>query len=144
MQAIRSELKESGVIGEVVNDFLPHMQLYVQFGNKRISLGEYLSPANVQRQPDSIEIEHENLSLMNALENSRFVLVCNFHLYLVNSYFVFYYIKLKIHTKIFLINPNDQAMTEPHTCCESLHWYAVTLLTSYRISQCNSTGILLL
>ena len=49
VQLIRNKLKESGVIGDIVNDFVPHMQLYVIFGNKRISLGEHLSAVDVTK-----------------------------------------------------------------------------------------------
>jgi hypothetical protein len=46
MEAIKQELVEAGVIGRVVDDFNPHIQLILFYGDKRISLGEELSLAD--------------------------------------------------------------------------------------------------
>ena len=51
MEEIRTKLMESGVIGQVLDDFNPRVPLYVFYGNRRLSLGDEVTLADLQAIP---------------------------------------------------------------------------------------------
>ena len=57
MEEIRQQLVESGVIGRVVDDFNPHLELIVCYGDKRVNLGDEVTLAEVQRHPTNLECD---------------------------------------------------------------------------------------
>jgi hypothetical protein len=85
MDTVWQTLVESKVIGNVVTDFFPRLQLYVIYRRKRISLGDKLSIAAAQSQPDNIECECDDadFEMKQILSNSKFVMVSRFNSYLV-------------------------------------------------------------
>ena len=76
-------LTEAGVIGGILDDFNPHFKLCVIYGNKRISLGDKVFPAEVQRRPLDFlayyEVDHHD-ELMEALRNPSLVTVVSLNL----------------------------------------------------------------
>ena len=103
--AIRDRLIESRVIGDIIYDFSPLMQLSINFGNKRISLGDILLPVDVQSRPTSIDMSYDVLSIPSSFQGSKLVLVRSINSYLNITFgklsLIFYYIKSKFILRTF-------------------------------------------
>ena len=54
MDEVKRELVKSGVIGRVLDDFDPRVQIVLFYGDKQISLGDGVTPAEVQQKPSHI------------------------------------------------------------------------------------------
>ena len=137
MEKIKQKLVESGVIGDVVNNFLPRVELYVVYRHKRIRLGESLPLSVLQSKPDDLQCEcnDNDLEMKDILRNYKFVIVrlfisC-FMKILRNSYFSFIFCDMAMNITLF-VNPLNQMMTDPARTpgCEYLHWYDIT---QYRV-----------
>jgi hypothetical protein len=76
MDTVLQKLVESRVIGDVVTDFFPCVQLYVIYRHKWISLGDELSLTVAQSQPDNIECKCEDadFEMKQILSHSKFVI----------------------------------------------------------------------
>jgi len=78
---IRQKLQAAGVIAGVVDDFLPLRKFYLVYGQKNISLGDEVSPADVQSKPDRFSYDDYEPQPKTTFGNSIFILVRRFNSY---------------------------------------------------------------
>lgn len=77
MEDIKRKLVESGVIGQVVDDFNPLMELTAFYRDKRISLGDEVTRAEVEHAPTELEYYTDTVDFLETFKNRELVtLVC--------------------------------------------------------------------
>eukprot|EP00253_Pinus_taeda_P026589 PITA_26589 len=77
MEIVRQKLVESAVIGDVVNNFIPRVQLYIVYGTNRITFGDTLPFRVFQSKPDDVQLECDDndLEMKDNFMNAKFVIV---------------------------------------------------------------------
>jgi hypothetical protein len=73
MEERKRKLVESGVIGRVVNDFNPRLELILEYGDTQINLGDEVTPLEVQRGPTFIEYNSDAVEIIESFRNRELV-----------------------------------------------------------------------
>ena len=77
MEAVNQLLREAGVLGRIVNDFDPELQLDIIYGDIRISPGNTVLAAELQHRPDRFQYLHDPAlpEILETFEDPIFITV---------------------------------------------------------------------